>query len=132
VARLPGQVARGRTDFTYLLMADLHGARLRAPGLADVPNARAGDRLYPRIARFAVVRRNRRGAVEGLAGGVGAGWALENDMAAWHPTDRKPPIVGPGDLEAQMVVVGIRPTDQDLPPTRQGVHTQADLLGVSL
>src|SRR5262249_16728719 len=55
------------------------------------------------LARYAVVRRNRRGAVEGLAVGVSAGWALENDVAAWHPTHVKPPIVGPRDTEAQII-----------------------------
>jgi hypothetical protein len=97
-------------------VADLHGAGFRAPGLADVPDAGARDRDDPGITRFAMVRRDRRGAVEGLAGGVGAGWALEDNVAAWHPTHVEPPIVRPGYSEAQIIVVGIGPTDQDLPP----------------
>jgi hypothetical protein len=111
-------------------MADLHGASFRAPGLADVPDAGAGDRHHPCLARFAVVRRDCRGAVEDLTIGVGARWALEDNVAAWHPTHVKPPSVWPGHLKAQKIVVGIGPTDQDLPPTRQRVRAQADLLGM--
>ena len=66
-------------------MADLHGAGFRASGLAHVPDAGARDRHDPRSARFAMVRRDRRGAMKGLAIGVGAGWALEDDVAAGHP-----------------------------------------------
>ena len=84
--RLSSQVAARRADLEYLLMADLHGARFRAPGRADVPDAGARDRHDPCIPRFAVVCRDRRGAVKGLAVGVSAGWALEDDVAAWHPT----------------------------------------------
>jgi hypothetical protein len=62
-------------------VADLHGAGFRTSGLANVPDAGAGDRHHPRIARFAVVRRDRCSAVKGLAVGVGAGWALEDDVA---------------------------------------------------
>src|SRR5262245_50258264 len=116
VARLSSQVATRRAHFEYLLMADLHGARFRAPGLADVPDASAGDRHHPCIPRFAVVRCNRCGTLEGLTIGVGASWALEDDVAAWHATNMKPPIVGPGHLEAQIIVVGISLTDQNLPP----------------
>jgi hypothetical protein len=86
----------------------------------------------PASRRFAVVRRNRRSALEGLAIRIGVGWALEDHVAAWHPTHVTPPIVGSRHLEAQKIVVGIGPTDQDLPPTRQRVREQADLLGVSL
>src|SRR5262249_4871513 len=99
MTRLSSHVATRRAYLEDLLMADLHGARLRTPGLADVPDAGAGDRHHPCRARFAVVRRDRRSALEGLAVGVGAGWALENDVAAWHPTHVEPPIVGPGHLE---------------------------------
>jgi hypothetical protein len=84
--RLSSQVAARRADLEHLFMADLHGTRFRAPGLADVPDAGAGDRHHPCLARFAVVCRDRRGAVKGLAVGVSAGWALEDDVAAWHPT----------------------------------------------
>ena len=83
----------GRTLNTCL-MADLHGARFRAPGLADVPDAGAGDRHHPRIARFAVVGGDRRGALEGLTIGVGAGWALEDDVAAWDPPALEPCVGG--------------------------------------
>ena len=130
VARLPDHVARGRAHLEHLFVADLHGAGFRAPGLADVPDAGARDRHHPRRAGFAVVRRDRRGAVEGLTIGVGAGWALEDHVAAWHPTNMKPPIVGPGHLETQQLVVGIGPTDQDLPPPWQRVGEQAALLGL--
>ena len=116
MARLSSQVAARRAHLEYLLMTDLHGAGLRASGLADVPNAGAGDPHHPRIARFAVVCRDRCSAVEGLAVGVGAGWALEDHVAAWHSTHMKPPIVGPSHLETQKIVVGIGPADQDLPP----------------
>jgi hypothetical protein len=130
MARLSSQVATRRTDLEHLFMADLHGARFRAPGLADVPDAGAGDRHHPCLARCAVVCRDRRGAVQGLAVRVGAGWALEDHVAPWHPAHVKPPIVGPAHLQAQYIVVGIGPTDQDLPPTRQRVREQADLLGL--
>ena len=86
MARLSRQVAARRAHFEHLLVADLHGAGFRAPGLAHVPDACTGDCHHPCRARFAVVRRDRRGAVEGLAVGVGAGWALEDDVAAGHPT----------------------------------------------
>ena len=109
-------------------MADLHGARFRAPGLAHVPDAGAGDRHQSCIARFAVVRRDCRSALEGLAVGIGAGWALEDDVAAWHPAHVEPPIVGPGYTEGQIIVVGIGPTDQDLPSPWQPIGAQADLL----
>src|SRR5919109_5272636 len=115
MARLSSHVATRRTDLAHLFMADLHGARFRAPGLADVPDAGAGDRHHPCLARFAVVGGDRRGAMKGLAVGGGAEWALENDVAARHPTHVKPPIVGPGYTEAQIIVVGISPADQDLP-----------------
>ena len=82
MARLSSQVATRRTDLEHLFMADLHGARFRAPGLADVPDAGAGDRHHPCLTRCAVVCRDRRGAVKGLTIGVGAGWALKDDMAA--------------------------------------------------
>ncbi|SRR6266446_6758054 len=81
VARLPGQVARGRAHLEHPFVADLHGAGLRAPRLAHVPGARARDRHNPRIARFAVIRGDRRGALEGLAIGVSARWALKDDVA---------------------------------------------------
>ena len=128
VARLPGEVATCGAHFEHLLVADLHGARLRTPGFADVPNACAGDRDDPCMAGFAVVRGDRRGAVEGLTIGVGAGWALEDNVAAWHPTAMQPPIVGPGYTEGQIIVVGIGPTDQDLPSPWQPIGAQADLL----
>src|SRR5437764_15205305 len=111
-------------------MADVHGAGFRAPGLADVPDACTGDRDDPCSAGFAMVRGDRRSALEGLAIRVCTGWALEDDVAAWHPTHMEPPIVGLGRPEAQIIVVGLSPTDQDLPPTRQCVRDQADLLGV--
>jgi len=81
VSWLPGEVARGWPDLEHACVADLHGAGLRAPGLADVPDAGAGDRHHPCRARFAVVGGDRRGAVEGLTIGVGARWALEDDVA---------------------------------------------------
>jgi hypothetical protein len=111
-------------------VADLHGAGFRTPRLADVPGARASNRDNPCMPGFAVVRRDRRSAVEGLAIGVGTGWALEDDVAARHPTHMEPPIVRPGHPEAQIIIIGIRPTNQDLPPTRQGVRDQTDLLGL--
>jgi hypothetical protein len=89
------------------------------------------DRHHPRIARFAVVGGDRRGAVEGLTIGGGAGWALEDNVAAWHPAHMEPPIVGLGHPATQRIVVGIDPVDQDLLPTRQCVREQADLLEVS-
>ena len=128
VARLPGHVATRRADLEHPFVADLHGAGLRAPRLADVPDAGAGDRHYPRSARFAVVGGNRRGAVERLTIGVSAGWALEDDVAAWHPAHVEPPRVRPRHMEGHRIVVGIRPTNQDLPPTRQCVRDQTDLL----
>ena len=116
MTRLPSEVARGRTDLEHLFMADLHGAGFRASGFADVPDAGARDRHDPRSARFAVVRRDRRGAMKGLSIGVGAGWTLENDVAAWHPAHVEPPRVGPRHTEGQSIVVDIGPTDEDLPP----------------
>jgi hypothetical protein len=130
VARLPGQVATRRTDLEYSFVADLLGAGFRTPGFAHVPDAGARDRYHPCIARLAVVRRDRRGAVEGLAIRVGTGRALEDDVAAGHPTARQPPIVGPGHLEAQKIVVSIGPADQDLPPPWQRGGAQAALLGM--
>jgi hypothetical protein len=130
MARLSSQVAARRADLEHLFMADLHGARFRAPGLAHIPDAGARDRHDPRSAGFAVVRRDRRGAMKGLAIRVGAGWALENDVAAGHPAHVKPPIVGPGHLEAQKIVVSIGPADQDLPPPWQRGGAQAALLGM--
>jgi hypothetical protein len=129
-ARLLSQVARGRTDLEYPFVADLHGADFRTSGLADVPDARTRDRDDPSSAGFAVVRRDRRGALKGLAIGVGAGWALEDDVAPWHPTDMKPPIVESGHTEGQRIIVDIGPTDEDLPPPWQRIGAQADLLGV--
>jgi hypothetical protein len=130
MARLSRQVAARRAHFEHLLVADLHGAGFRAPGLADVPDAGARDCHYPCLARFAVVRRDRRGAVEGLAVGGGTGRALEDNVAAGHPTDMQPPIVGPGHPEAQKIVVSIGPADQDLPPPWQRGGAQAALLGM--
>jgi hypothetical protein len=82
VARLPGQVATRREDFEPLCMAEVYGARLRALELAHVPHAGAGDRHHVRRAGCAVVRRDHRGTVKRLAIGGGAGWALEDDVAA--------------------------------------------------
>jgi hypothetical protein len=130
VPRLPGEVARGWPDLEHAFVAYMHGAGFRPPRLADVPDVGAGDRHHPCVTRFAVVGSDRRGAVEGLTIGVGAGWALKDDVAAWHPTQMKPPILWLGDPEAQIIIVGIGPTDQDLPPTRQRVREQADLLGL--
>src|SRR5262245_25294689 len=130
MARLSSHVATRRTDLEHLFMADLHGAGFRASGLADVAAAGAGNRHDPRSARFAVVRRDRRGALQGLSLGVGAGWALEDHVATGHPANMKPPIVGPGYPEAQKIVVGIGPADQDLPPTWQRMGDHADLLGM--
>jgi len=132
VARLPSPVATRRAHFKHLLVADLHGAGFRASELAHVPDAGAGDRDDPCITRFAVVRRDRRGALEGLVIRICAEWALEDDVAAWPPARMALPIVWPGHPEAQRIVVGIRPTNQDLPPTWQCVRDQMDLLGVSL
>ena len=87
---------------------------------------RAGACRANRIARFAAYAI--RGAVEGLAVGVSALWALKDDVAARHPTHMEPPIVRPGHPKAQVIVVGIGPTDQDLPPPWQRVGAQADLL----
>src|SRR5262245_64335949 len=103
MARLSSQVAARRAHVEPPFVADLHGARFRAPGLADVPDAGAGDRHHPCLARFAVVGGDRRGAAEGLAVGVDAGWALEDDVAAGHPTHVELPIVGPGYTEAQII-----------------------------
>ena len=129
---LEGQVTRGRTDLEHLFMADVHSAGFRAPGLAHVPDARARNRDDPCVAGFAVVGGNRRGALEELAIGVDAGWTLEDDVAARQPAHVEPPIVRPGHAEAQIIVVGIGPTDEDLPPPRQCVGEQADLLSVRL
>jgi hypothetical protein len=130
VARLPGQVATCRADFEHLLVPDLHGAGFRATRLADVPDARAGDGHDARIARFAVIRGDRGGALEGLTVRVGARRTLENGVAPWHPAHVEPPILRPGHLETQKIVVGIGPADQDLPPPWQRVGAQAALLGV--
>ena len=130
MARLPGRVATRRAHLKHPFVADLHGAGLRAPGLADVPDAGARDRDDSCITRGAMVRRDRRGAVEGLTIGVGAGWALEDHVAPWHPTAMKPPIVGSGHTERQTIIVDIGPTDEDLPPPWQRRGAQADLLGV--
>ena len=111
MARLSSHVATRRTDLAHLCMADLHGAGVRTPGLADVPDAGAGDCHHPRSTSFAVVRRDRRSVLEGLAIRVCAGWALEDDVAARHPTDMEPPIVRPGHPEAQKIVVGVGPPD---------------------
>jgi len=116
VARISGHVARGRTDLEHAFVADLHGAGFRTSGFADVPDACARDRHYPRSAGFAVVRGDRRSALEGLAIRVGAGWALEDNVAAWHPAHVKPPILRPGDPEAQDFVVRVRPTRTCHPP----------------
>jgi len=109
---------------------NLHGAGFRASGLAHVPDARARDRDDPCLTRFAVVRRDRRGALEGLTIGVGAGWALEDNVAAWHPAHVEPPRVGPRHLETQKLIVGIGPANQDLLPPWQRVGAQAALLGM--
>ena len=130
MARLPGRVATRRAHLKHPFVADLHGAGVRVPGLAHVPDACPGDRHHPCIARFAVVRCNRCGALEGLAIRGGAGWALEDHVAAGHPTNMQPSIVGPGHLEAQSIVVGISLTDQNLPPPWQRGGTQAALLGM--
>src|SRR5205823_6124415 len=106
MARIPGQVATCRAHLEHPFVPVLHGAGFRATRLADVPDARAGDGHDARIARFAVIRGDRRGAVEGLTIGVGAGWALEDHVAAWRPTAMKPPIAGPRDTEGQIIVVG--------------------------
>jgi len=130
VARLPGQVATCRADFAHLLVPDLHGAGFRATRLADVPDARAGDGHDARIARFAVIRGDRGGALEGLTIRVSARRTLEDDVAPGHPTDMQPPILRPGDAETQRIVVGVGATDQDLPPPWQRVGEQAHLLDV--
>jgi hypothetical protein len=130
VARLPGQVATCRADFEHLLVPDLHGAGFRATRLADVPDGCAGDRHDPRGAGFAVIGGNRGGALEGLTIRVSARRTLEDDVAPGHPTDMKPPIVWPGHTEAQVVIVSVRATDQDLPPAWQRVRDQASLLVV--
>ncbi len=124
------QVATRWAYLEHPFVPDLHGARFRAPGFGDVPGTRAGDQHHAGVARFAVIRRDRGGALEGLTIRVDAWWALEDNVAPWHPTDMKPPIVWPGHLEAQRIVVGIGPTDQNLPPPWQRVGEQADLLGV--
>jgi hypothetical protein len=134
VARLPGQVARGRADLEHPFVADLHGAGFRASGLADVPGACAGDCHHPRGARLAVVGGDRRSALEGLTIRVGAWWALEDDVAARHPVHVEPPIVRSGHAEAQRIVVGISPTDQDLPPrmvkiSKPACHLWRSILG---
>jgi len=74
IGRLSSHVAARRADLEYPLMADQHGAGFRAPRLADVPGARTRDCDDPSSAGFAVVRGDRRSAVEGLAIGVGTGW----------------------------------------------------------
>src|SRR6266436_88317 len=66
VARISGHIARGRTDLEHAFVADLHGAGFRTSGFADVPDACARDRHHPRVARFAVVRGDCCGALEGL------------------------------------------------------------------
>ena len=115
LARLTGQVATRRAHLEYLRVADLHGAGFRTPRLADVPSACAGDRADPCLARCCSMLRSPR-RVGGLAIGVGTGWALEDDVAAWHSTNMKPPVIGPGHLETQKLVVGIGPADEDPPP----------------
>src|SRR6266478_177533 len=100
VARLPDQVATRRAHLEHPFVPDLHGAGLRATRLADVAGARAGDGHDTRVAGFAMVRGNRRGAVEGLAIRVGARWPLEDDVAPGHPAHVKPPIMRPGHAEA--------------------------------
>ena len=122
MARLPGQVATCRAHFAYLLVADLHGAGWRTPGLGHVPGARAGDHHHSGVTGFAVVRGDRGGAGESLAIRGCARWALEDDV--------EPPIVRPGHAEAQDLVVGVGATDQHLPTTRQRVGEQASLLMV--
>jgi hypothetical protein len=101
VARFPGQVAARRADLAHLLVADLYGAGRCVPGLADVPYAGAGDRHQSCLARFAVVRRDRRSALEGLAVGIGACWALTEDGAPGPPATVAPPLLRLGHLAAQ-------------------------------
>ena len=55
MARLPDQVATRRAHFAHVLVADLHGAGVRAPGLADVPDACARDCDAPHVAGCAGV-----------------------------------------------------------------------------
>src|SRR5438445_10325195 len=80
VARLPGRVATRRAHLKHPFVADLHGAGFRTPGFAHVPDAGAGDCHHPRSTSFAVVRSDRRSALEGLAIRVCAGWALEDNV----------------------------------------------------
>ena len=105
-------------------MADLHGAGLRTLGFANVPNAGAGDRDHPHMARFAVVRRNRRGALEGLMIRVGAGWPLEDDVAVRQPTHVASLVFR--HLDAQRIVVVVGPTSHHRPSTRQEGEESAD------
>jgi hypothetical protein len=46
-------------------------------------------------------------------------------MAAWHAADVEPPVVRLGEANAEVVVVGVGTSDQDLPPTGQNVAEQA-------
>jgi hypothetical protein len=126
VARLPGQVVTRRAHAEHLLVADLHGAGFRAPGLADVPDADAGDRNDPRSAGFAVIRRDRRGAVEGLTMRVGVCWAMEDDGAPGHPAYVGLPRLWPRHLHGPRLVVDVGPTNQDLPSTQQSGDDRVD------
>ena len=100
VARIAGHVVTRRADLAHLLVADLHDAGLRPPRRAGVPGACARDCDDLCMAGCAVVRGDRRSALEDLTIRVDAWWALEDDMTTWQPMHVAPPIVWPGHPEA--------------------------------
>jgi hypothetical protein len=116
---------------TYLeddLFANLHSPRFRARRFGDVSSPCARDGHEPSCPRLAMIRGYCRGALQRRAVGIVSGACPKEDVTAWHPPDVEPPIVGPGDVEAESVVVSICTPGQDLPPARQGILDQSGVI----
>ncbi len=120
-----------RQSRTYLeddLFANLHGSRFRATRLGDVASSCARDGHEPSRARLTMIRGYCCGALQRRAVGIISRACPKEDVTARHTPDVEPPIVGLSDVEAESVVISICTAGQDLPPSRQGILDQSDLI----
>ena len=75
-----------------------------------------------------MIRGNCSRALQSGTVGMLSGSCLQEDVTARHPPDVEPPIIGPGDVKTEAVVVSIGAAGQDLPTARQGIVDQPSAL----
>jgi hypothetical protein len=106
-----------RTHFQNLTVPDAHRASFHAARLGYIARAGPVNRSDPSVSSFAVVCGDRGGLTKRLSTRFFVWLRAENHMAPRNFIRVKPPVVGLSYFDAEIIVVGIRGTDEHHPAT---------------